>query len=109
MGRITFIQPDGERVSVPIRPGNNIMEAAVAGEILGIEAQCYGAGVCGTCHVFVPEALAQLLPAPNTWEQDMLSCLELAGPGSRLACQVRFTDELDGAEFTAPERQDAIS
>lgn len=109
MGQIIFIQPEGERVSVPIRPGNNIMEAAVARDVQGIDAQCYGAGICGTCHVIVGEAVAARLPPPNSWEQDMLACLELAGPTSRLACQVRFTDELDGAEFAAPERQDAIT
>ncbi|HMO69350.1 MAG TPA: 2Fe-2S iron-sulfur cluster-binding protein [Novosphingobium sp.] len=109
MGTITFTQPDGTSAAISIRPGNTVMEAAVAREVPGIDAQCYGAGVCGTCHVMVAEDVAPLLDPPSQWESDILACLELAGPGSRLACQIRFAEAIDGACFTVPERQDAIA
>ena len=109
MGTIIFIQPDASRSTISIRPGNTVMEAAVAREVPGIEAQCYGAGVCGTCHVIAGDDVHGKLDAPSPWEADMLGCLELAGPMSRLACQLRFSDALEGAEFSVPERQDAIS
>lgn len=109
MGTVNFITHEGERLAVTVKPGNTIMEAAVANEVLGIEAQCYGAGVCGTCHVYATGPLGDALPARSQWEQDMLANLELAREDSRLACQVRFEDAFDGIVFQIPERQDAMS
>ena len=109
MGSVTFIQQDGERISTSIRPGNTVMEAAVASEVPGIEAQCYGAGICGTCHVYVQGEASSVLPEPSQWEQDMLANLELSHAASRLSCQIKFNDSLEGAEFLVPERQDAMA
>lgn len=108
MTSITFIGHDGTSRAIRIKPGTTIMEAAVAEDVPGIEAQCYGAGVCGTCHVYALEPLRDQLPPPTEWETDMLSGLELARADSRLACQIRFENELDGAAFRIPERQDAV-
>jgi 2Fe-2S ferredoxin len=109
MGSVTFILPAGERKAITVKPGNTVMEAAVAGEVPGIEAQCYGAGICGTCHVYALGVSGALLPPVSDWERSMLDNIELADGTSRLACQIRFTEELDGAEFRVPERQDAVS
>jgi 2Fe-2S ferredoxin len=108
MYTVVFITPDGERRAVPIKRGTSLMEAAVARETPGIEAQCYGAGVCGTCHVYASPAILDQLPAKSPWEAEMLANLPLARPESRLSCQIRFEERFDGAEFTAPERQDAM-
>ncbi|ETI64250.1 2Fe-2S ferredoxin [Sphingobium sp. C100] len=108
MGTITFISPDGESRSIRIKHGTSIMEAAIAADIPGIEAQCYGAGVCGTCHVFAEPPMRSELPDPTEWETEMLSGVPLAGEGSRLSCQIPFEDRFDGAVFRVPERQDAI-
>jgi 2Fe-2S ferredoxin len=74
----------------------------------GIEAQCYGAGICGTCHVYA-QSDAAALPPVSDWEKDMLANLELARPQSRLACQIKFEAALNGFEFLIPERQDAMN
>jgi 2Fe-2S ferredoxin len=108
MASITFITPDGARMEVRIKPGATVMEAAVARETPGIEAQCYGAGVCGTCHVYACGPLAAHLAPKSQWELEMLGNLPLARPESRLACQIRFEERFDGAEFRIPERQDAM-
>lgn len=106
---VTFISVEGERFTVPIKRGTSIMEAAVARDTPGIEAQCYGAGVCGTCHVYAEPETAGLLPEKTEWEAEMLSGLELARPESRLACQIRFEPQYDGMAFHLPERQEAMS
>jgi 2Fe-2S ferredoxin len=108
MSTIVLIKADGERITVPIKPGSSVMEAAVARNSPGIEAQCYGAGVCGTCHVYACPPMSDLLPPRSTWEEQMLANLPLAQADSRLSCQIRFEERFDGAEFRIPERQDAV-
>jgi 2Fe-2S ferredoxin len=105
---ITFVTWAQERIAAVIKPGTTIMETAVANQVPGIEAQCYGAGVCGTCHVYVSDCLRDLLDPPSAWEQEMLDRLPLTRPCSRLSCQIRFEERLAGAEFQVPERQDAM-
>ncbi len=84
------------------------MEAAVENEITGIEAQCYGAAVCGTCHVFVGEEWFERTGNKGEWEQAMLDALPLARANSRLSCQIVLSDRLDGAHFVLPERQEPL-
>ncbi len=71
----------------------------------GIEALCGGMCSCSTCHVFVtPEWFAKL-PERQSDELELLESTENFRAGeSRLACQVKVTDQLDGLELTvAPE------
>ena len=96
-------------MAVRIKPGSTVMEAAVANDVPGIEAQCYGAGVCGTCHVYVSEPLSHELPPRSNWEEEMLAELPLVSKDSRLSCQIRFEEQWDGAEFRIPERQDSMA
>ena len=84
------------------------MEAAVEHEVAGIEAQCYGAAVCGTCHVYVEDGWLQASGCKREWEQAMLDALPLARSNSRLSCQIVLSDQLDGAEFVLPERQESL-
>lgn len=108
MSSIIFVSPDGTSRSVSIKHGTTIMEAAIAADVPGIEAQCYGAGVCGTCHIFAQQPIRDMLPAQTAWESEMLEGIPLVGEGSRLACQIPFEDRFDGAVFQIPERQDAV-
>ncbi len=71
----------------------------------GIEALCGGMCSCSTCHVFVtPEWFAKL-PKCQSDELELLESTENFRDGeSRLACQVKVTDALDGIRLTvAPE------
>ena len=90
------------------QPGTSLMEAAVENEVIGIEAQCYGAGVCGTCHVYAGEGWFAGTGSKTDWEQAMLDALPLARPTSRLSCQIVLSDQLDGAHFALPERQESL-
>lgn len=108
MVKVTFTDQAGHSRSIEQGPGASLMEAAVENEIQGIEAQCYGAGVCGTCHVYVDEAWLAATGEKSGWEQDMLAALPLARANSRLSCQIVLSDRIDGAQVYLPERQESL-
>ena len=88
------------------RVGESLMQAAIAANAKGIEADCGGLLTCATCHVYVREPFASRLPPP---QDDELAMLEFTAaprrPGSRLSCQVALTPELDGLQVDLPESQ----
>lgn len=71
---------------------------------LPMAAECGGACACATCHVYVAEAWESRLPQAQQQEVDMLDFGVAVQDNSRLACQIRLTEDLDGLELTlAPE------
>jgi 2Fe-2S ferredoxin len=63
---------------------------------LGIKAECGGACVCATCHVYVePEWVGKLVP-PTDEEMDRLDEALLVKPNSRLSCQILMRPEFNG-------------
>ena len=71
----------------------------------GIEALCGGMCSCATCHVFVAPEWFQKLPKVHSDELELLESTENFREGqSRLACQVKVSDAIDGITLTvAPE------
>ncbi len=63
-----------------------------------ILATCGGLALCATCHVKVLKGTETLPPAGDQ-ELDMLEMLPDAGPLSRLACQLRINEDMDGMIF----------
>lgn len=103
---IKFKNGSGEPVEVKARAGVSVMEAAVMNNISGIEAECGGACICATCHVYCDDVDADLLPEMSSEEDDMLDMATAERrSGSRLCCQLKVTDKLEGAMFTIPESQ----
>jgi 2Fe-2S ferredoxin len=88
------------------RPGESLMQAAVAANVRGIEADCGGLVTCATCHVYVREPFASQLPAA---QDDELAMLEFTAaprrPNSRLSCQIELTPALDGLTVDLPDTQ----
>lgn len=105
MAKITFIGADGTRYEVGAENGSTVMENAIRNGVPGIEAECGGACACATCHVYVDEAFRSVTGEPEPMEQDMLDFAYDVRPNSRLSCQLRVTDALDGLVVTVPERQ----
>ena len=54
------------------------------------------AGVCATCHVRVPDHWSDRLDTPDDDEHGKLDEIPSANDNSRLCCQIRMTDALDG-------------
>ena len=100
MPKITYITFDGSKHTVEVPIGLTVMEGARDNNIPGIEADCGGACACSTCHVYVDEAFRELVGPPNVNEEQMLEFADDVRPESRLSCQIKVTDELDGLKVT---------
>jgi len=105
MAKITFIGSDGNRYDVEAENGSTVMEAAIKNGVPGIEAECGGACACATCHVYVGDAWTPKTGEPEPMEEDMLDFAYDVRPTSRLSCQIRVSDALDGLVVEVPARQ----
>jgi 2Fe-2S ferredoxin len=105
MAKITYIQFDGTENVVDVKPGLTVMEGAVKNNVRGIDADCGGAGACATCHVFVDEAWTGKTGEKSAMEESMLDFAENVQDNSRLSCQIKVTEELDGLVVRLPESQ----
>lgn len=106
MAKITYIEHNGTEHSVEVKNGMTVMEGARDNGIPGIEADCGGACACSTCHVYVPAEWKDKVPVMEAMEEDMLDfAYEVDPDRSRLSCQLKVTDALDGLVVNLPERQ----
>ncbi len=81
------------------------MQIATSNALPGIDAECGGSLSCATCHEYIDEAWYALVGNVGDTETDMLAFAEDPGPTSRLSCQIKFRDELDGLVVNIPESQ----
>ncbi len=105
MPLVKFISHSGEENEVHVAPGTTVMHAAVDNGISGILADCGGACSCATCHCFVDEAWLAKVGEPDEVEAQMLDFVLDPQPNSRLSCQIKVSDELDGLVVLLPESQ----
>ena len=105
MAKITFIQHSGTEQTVDGLPGMSVMETAVKAMVPGIDADCGGACACATCHVYIDPAWIGKTSARNPMEEDMLDFAFDVRDNSRLSCQIKVSDALDGLRVTVPEKQ----
>jgi 2Fe-2S ferredoxin len=97
MVTFTVEDHDGNRQSIeaPDDMGLSLMEVLKASEY-PVLATCGGMALCATCHIEVLEG-KQVLGYATDVELDQLEALPEYYPTSRLACQIRISDELEGA------------
>lgn len=95
MPKITFITPDGTSVTVEASEGS-LMQAAVRNGVEGIDADCGGVCSCATCHVQVPAEWIGRVGSAGPVEQTLLELEDKANERSRLACQIKISQDLDG-------------
>lgn len=105
MAKITYITHDGQKYEVDAADGTTVMENAIKNSVPGIEAECGGACACATCHVYVEPEWQEAVGGPDIMEEDMLDFAWEGKPNSRLSCQIKVTDALDGLTVRIPERQ----
>lgn len=105
MPQITYIQFDGTEQTVDVRKGLTVMEGAIKNNVPGIDADCGGACACATCHVYVDEAWREKTGKASAMEESMLDFAQNVEPNSRLSCQIKVTDDLDGLIVRLPEEQ----
>ena len=105
MPKITYIEHDGKTHTVEAQNGTTVMENAIKNGIPGIVAECGGACSCATCHVHVGEEWMEKVGKPSPMEEDMLDFAFDVRPNSRLSCQIKVSDALDGLIVRVPEKQ----
>ncbi len=106
MAKIVYVEFGGKEHVVNVANGLTVMEGARDNGIPGIEADCGGACACSTCHVYVDPAWVDRLPAKDAMEEDMLDFAWQPDPvRSRLTCQIKVSDALDGLRVQMPQKQ----
>jgi 2Fe-2S ferredoxin len=107
MPKVTYIEYNGTRHEVEVPIGQSVMRGAVDNNVPGIDADCGGECACATCHVYVQEPWLDVvgLPVPGSQEASMLSFAAVTQPDSRLSCQLKVTETLDGLVVRMPEGQ----
>ena len=106
MPRVVFVQPNGESQTVDVPAGTSLMNAAVKHGVDGIIGECGGVCMCATCHIYVHEEFLDRLPPIKDTEEAVLEVTNAERlPNSRLSCQIKMTDDLDGLTVDIPPSQ----
>ena len=103
MPKVIYVSPDGTRKEVDVPVGTTVMAAALKNGIDGIVAECGGVCMCSTCHVFVDENFFGKLPPADDTEEAVLEIAAIERqPNSRLSCQIKVTEGLEGLIVRLP-------
>lgn len=105
MPKITFIQFDGTKTYIDAEIGSTVMNTALDNLVPGIDADCGGECSCATCHVIVSESDMKKVGQPSEAEESMLDLNPDRTRYSRLSCQIKVTEDLDGLVVNLPEFQ----
>lgn len=105
MPKVTYIEHDGTEHEVEVKAGLSLMEGAVKNNVPGIDAECGGACSCATCHVFVEAEWLPRTGSRSAAEEAMLDFADGVRETSRLSCQIRVDDTLDGLVVRLPLSQ----
>ena len=105
MPKIIYIEHSGKEHVIEAPMGQTVMEAAVKHAVPGIDADCGGACACATCHVYVDPEWAAKTGEQSGMEQSMLDFANDVEDTSRLSCQIKISDALDGLVVRLPKSQ----
>jgi 2Fe-2S ferredoxin len=104
--KVNYVGSAGQEHVIDAVLGESVMVTAVKNGVPGIVGECGGNASCGTCHVWVREEFVALTGEPGELEEDLLDmAVTERRDGSRLSCQVRVTEELDGLTVDVPSVQ----
>ncbi|MDE2420561.1 MAG: 2Fe-2S iron-sulfur cluster binding domain-containing protein [Gammaproteobacteria bacterium] len=105
MGNITFVEHDGTEHVVNIEVGKSLMQIAMDSGIPGIDADCGGACACGTCHVIVDRQWVGVAGSASAGELQMIDLNPEKSETSRLSCQIKVSDVMNGMVVRLPKFQ----
>lgn len=105
MAKITYIEHDGTEHVVDAEAGMSVMEAAIRNMVPGIDADCGGACACATCHVYVDPNWQEKTGERSSMEESMLDFASDVEDSSRLSCQIKVNESMDGLVVRLPESQ----
>ena len=97
MPKVVYKRTGSDDIVVEAQAGETVMGIAVRSGVPGIIAECGGQLSCATCHVWVSKEFRDLVGGPGDTEADLLDLgVSEFTEASRLSCQIRITDDLDG-------------
>jgi 2Fe-2S ferredoxin len=106
MPNVTYVSPTGMSREIAVPAGMSVMQAAINNRVDGILGECGGNCMCVTCHVYVPPDFLNRIPPASKNEKAMLAIAAAERrPNSRLSCQIKVQDELDGLVVQLPAKQ----
>jgi 2Fe-2S ferredoxin len=93
--KITVIDRDNveHQLEAPTDMAMNMMELCKAYE-LPVEGTCGGMALCASCHMYVESD--HELPEATDDEEDMLDQAFFVENNSRLGCQIKLTEKIEG-------------
>ena len=102
MVKVIFIDQDNKETVIEAPENVSILELAHQNNI-DLEGACEGSLACSTCHVIVVDKnYYDKLPKATEEEDDMLDLAFGLTNTSRLGCQIKITQELDGIKLKLP-------
>ena len=105
MPKVTYVQQDGSTRTIDGAIGVSVMETAKKNGVPGIDADCGGGCSCGTCHVYVDPDWFTATGPPTALEEATLEFSVAVQENSRLSCQLKLSDKLDGLVVHLPTSQ----
>lgn len=104
MPKIIVATRSGDETSLDCVTGLSLMEAIKDAGIDEMGAICGGCCSCATCHVYIEIRHADGLNVMSEDENDLLETSSHRRESSRLSCQIRLNEQLDGMRVAiAPE------
>ncbi|MGB8366441.1 MAG: 2Fe-2S iron-sulfur cluster-binding protein [Rhizomicrobium sp.] len=100
MPRLIVVRSTGDETVIEGQAGPSVMALMRDNGIDELLALCGGCCSCATCHVWVDPAFIDRLPEMGDQENDLLNSSGHRKANSRLSCQIKMTDDLDGLRVT---------
>ncbi len=106
MPTINLIEKDGSTKAINAEDGWSLMEILRDEGYEEIEGACGGSMACATCHLYVHPDWKERVEAENNEkcedEDDILDMAFDIHDASRLGCQIRMSNTLDGVVIALP-------
>tara|TARA_B100001013_G_C24266977_1_gene307259 strand:- start:88 stop:393 length:306 start_codon:yes stop_codon:yes gene_type:complete len=98
MVKIKFLDKKGKYKNINAEVGSNLLEVAKNNHIK-MEGACGGEMLCSTCHVRILSKHINKIKKKSAEEREMLLLANNLKKNSRLACQIKIKNNLNGLIF----------
>ena len=99
MIKIKYLDKKGNYKTINAMNGKSLLQVSKNNNI-NLEGSCGGEMLCSTCHVYILSNHLKKLKKKTIDEKELLALTENLKKNSRLACQIRMTDKLNGLIFS---------
>jgi 2Fe-2S ferredoxin len=95
---------NGSDIEIDAQDDISVMENIRNSGVDELLALCGGSCSCATCHVYIDEEFSRAVSEMSQDEDDLLETSGHRKISSRLSCQLKFRNDLNGLKVTiAPE------